>query len=79
VSWRETAVFVYRRQEEKEERKGLTKLAPSSLPSSFHLIPTGPAVKVPGLVFCAGQTATGEIGQATVSRRIFLGERKLRN
>ncbi|GAQ09181.1 protein mmf2, mitochondrial [Aspergillus lentulus] len=26
-----------------------------------------PAVKVPGLVFCAGQTATGEIKQATVS------------
>lgn len=25
-----------------------------------------PATKVPGLVFCAGQTATGEIGQATV-------------
>ncbi|KAL5461973.1 hypothetical protein PMIN07_005067 [Paraphaeosphaeria minitans] len=25
-----------------------------------------PAVKVPGLVFCAGQTATGEIKQATV-------------
>ncbi|ETS76181.1 hypothetical protein PFICI_11568 [Pestalotiopsis fici W106-1] len=24
-----------------------------------------PAVKVPGLVFCAGQTATGEIKQAT--------------
>lgn len=28
---------------------------------------SGPAVKVPGLVFCAGQTATGEIKQATVS------------
>lgn len=27
----------------------------------------GPATKVPGLVFCAGQTATGEIKQATVS------------
>lgn len=27
---------------------------------------SGPAVKVPGLVFCAGQTATGEIKQATV-------------
>lgn len=26
---------------------------------------TGPAVKVPGLVFLAGQTATGEIKQAT--------------
>ncbi len=26
---------------------------------------SGPAVKVPGLVFCAGQTATGEIKQAT--------------
>lgn len=26
----------------------------------------GPATKVPGLVFCAGQTATGEIKQATV-------------
>ena len=26
-----------------------------------------PATKVPGLVFCAGQTATGEIKQATVS------------
>ena len=26
-----------------------------------------PAVKVPGLVFCAGQTAGGEIKQATVS------------
>lgn len=25
-----------------------------------------PATKVPGLVFCAGQTATGEIKQATV-------------
>ncbi|ODO02041.1 hypothetical protein L198_02772 [Cryptococcus wingfieldii CBS 7118] len=25
-----------------------------------------PAVKVPGLVFCAGQTATGEIKQATL-------------
>ncbi|KAL2871424.1 RidA family protein [Aspergillus lucknowensis] len=25
----------------------------------------GPATKVPGLVFCAGQTATGEIKQAT--------------
>ncbi|KAF4234618.1 hypothetical protein CNMCM8980_003826 [Aspergillus fumigatiaffinis] len=24
-----------------------------------------PAIKVPGLVFCAGQTATGEIKQAT--------------
>ncbi|AFR94091.1 hypothetical protein J008_01939 [Cryptococcus neoformans] len=24
-----------------------------------------PAVKIPGLVFCAGQTATGEIKQAT--------------
>lgn len=32
---------------------------------------TGPAVKVPGLVFCAGQTATGEIKQATV--RLVLG------
>ena len=29
----------------------------------------GPAVKVPGLVFLAGQTATGEIKQATVSLR----------
>lgn len=29
---------------------------------------TAPAVKVPGLVFCAGQTATGEIKQATVSQ-----------
>jgi hypothetical protein len=28
---------------------------------------SAPAVKVPGLVFCAGQTATGEIKQATVS------------
>jgi hypothetical protein len=27
----------------------------------------GPATKVPGLVFVAGQTATGEIKQATVS------------
>lgn len=26
-----------------------------------------PAVKVPGLVFCAGQTAGGEIKEATVS------------
>ena len=26
-----------------------------------------PASKVPGLIFCAGQTATGEIKQATVS------------
>ncbi|WWD18884.1 hypothetical protein CI109_103339 [Kwoniella shandongensis] len=26
-----------------------------------------PAVKVPGLVFCAGQTATGEIKQATTT------------
>lgn len=32
---------------------------------------TGPAVKVPGLVFCAGQTAKGEIKQATV--RLVLG------
>lgn len=31
----------------------------------------GPAVKVPGLVFCAGQTATGEIKQATVSYSFF--------
>ncbi|KAJ5999584.1 translation initiation inhibitor [Penicillium sp. IBT 35674x] len=30
-----------------------------------------PAVKVPGLVFCAGQTATGEIKQATVSPVFF--------
>lgn len=30
-------------------------------------INTGPATKIPGLVFCAGQTATGEIKQATVS------------
>lgn len=30
---------------------------------------TGPAVKVPGLIFCSGQTATGEIKQATVSHR----------
>ena len=34
--------------------------------SGFLLINAGPAVKVPGLVFCAGQTATGEIKQATV-------------
>jgi hypothetical protein len=33
---------------------------------AFLLINAGPAVKVPGLVFCAGQTATGEIKQATV-------------
>ncbi|WRT70488.1 uncharacterized protein IL334_007486 [Kwoniella shivajii] len=26
-----------------------------------------PAVKVPGLIFCAGQTATGEIKQATTT------------
>lgn len=26
----------------------------------------GPAVKVPGLIFCSGQTATGKIKQATV-------------
>ncbi|POR31081.1 Protein mmf2, mitochondrial [Tolypocladium paradoxum] len=32
---------------------------------------SGPAVKVPGLVFCAGQTATGEIRQAT---RVWLLE-----
>jgi hypothetical protein len=32
---------------------------------------TGPAVKVPGLVFCAGQTATGEIKQATVSASLL--------
>ena len=31
-----------------------------------------PAVKVPGLVFCAGQTATGEIKQATVSVHLSL-------
>lgn len=30
----------------------------------------GPAVKVPGLVFCAGQTATGEIKQATVGETL---------
>lgn len=30
---------------------------------------TGPAVKVPGLIFCSGQTAEGEIKQATVSPR----------
>ena len=35
-----------------------------SLDGSLTL--TGPATKVPGLVFCAGQTATGEIKQATV-------------
>jgi hypothetical protein len=37
---------------------------------SEHLLTNlviGPATKVPGLVFCAGQTATGEIKQATVS------------
>ncbi|KAF2152787.1 YjgF-like protein [Myriangium duriaei CBS 260.36] len=26
-----------------------------------------PAVKIPGLVFCAGQTATGDIGKATTT------------
>lgn len=31
-----------------------------------------PATKVPGLVFCAGQTATGEIRQATVRRRVVV-------
>jgi hypothetical protein len=31
----------------------------------------GPAVKVPGLVFCAGQTATGEIRAATVRLSSF--------
>lgn len=35
------------------------------------LIFPGPAVKVPGLVFLAGQTATGEIKQATVSLSQF--------
>ena len=35
---------------------------------------SGPAVKVPGLVFCAGQTATGEIKQATVSHLIFVSQ-----
>lgn len=33
---------------------------------------TGPATKVPGLVFCAGQTATGEIKQATVRPHLLL-------
>ncbi|KAH8122284.1 YjgF-like protein [Trichoderma asperelloides] len=30
-----------------------------------------PAVKVPGLVFCAGQTATGEIRQATNLKEVL--------
>ncbi|CAG7940621.1 unnamed protein product [Penicillium nalgiovense] len=30
-----------------------------------------PAVKVPGLVFCAGQTATGEIKQATNLKEVL--------
>lgn len=33
-----------------------------------------PATKVPGLVFCAGQTATGEIKQATVSTNVSRSE-----
>ena len=33
-------------------------------PRKLHNVP---AVKVPGLVFCAGQTAGGEIKEATVS------------
>ena len=32
-------------------------------PSKPH---NNPAIRIPGLVFCAGQTATGEIKQATV-------------
>ena len=31
-------------------------------------------MKVPGLVFCAGQTATGEIKQATVNHLIFVSQ-----
>lgn len=31
----------------------------------------GPAVKVPGLVFCSGQVGMGEIKAATVSSRPF--------
>lgn len=38
---------------------------------SSHTFSQGPAVKVPGLVFCAGQTAIGEIKQATVSSPLF--------
>ncbi|UZJ50693.1 hypothetical protein CBS101457_000013 [Exobasidium rhododendri] len=30
-----------------------------------------PAVKVPGLVFCAGQTATGEVKQATNLKEVL--------
>ncbi|KAK5806944.1 hypothetical protein VI817_001202 [Penicillium citrinum] len=41
------------------------KFPPKPHNSHRRLLLLGPAVKVPGLVFCAGQTATGEIKQAT--------------
>lgn len=31
----------------------------------------GPAMKVPGLIFCAGQTAKGDIKEATVSSAVY--------
>jgi enamine deaminase RidA (YjgF/YER057c/UK114 family) len=37
-----------------------------------------PATKIPGLVFCAGQTATGEIKQATVRLSFLLAGRQPR-
>lgn len=33
---------------------------------SIDNLSLAPATKIPGLVFCAGQTATGEIKEATV-------------
>jgi enamine deaminase RidA (YjgF/YER057c/UK114 family) len=38
-----------------------------------------PATKIPGLVFCAGQTATGEIKQATVGLGLVYERTVLQN
>lgn len=48
-----------------------------SIQQQSDLTNVGPAVKVPGLVFCAGQTATGEIKQATVSLIYFAHQTRL--
>lgn len=40
--------------------------------SNLYANNIGPATKVPGLVFLAGQTATGEIKQATVSLALVI-------
>ena len=39
----------------------------ASVPQVLTKCVKAPATKIPGLVFCAGQTATGEIKEATVS------------